>query len=879
MSPERWALLQQIFDTAIELSPDERRAYLDTACGNDTGLRGEVDALIAANEDADGVIEAVIHGAADLAVETRLDAAGQKIGPYRVVRTVGHGGMGAVYLAERADDAFRQQVAIKVVSATLVGHDTEARFRAERQILASLDHPNIARLIDGGTTDDGVPYLVMEYIRGEPINRFCDQRNLGVNERLELFRRICSAVHYAHQNLVVHRDLKPGNILVTDDGTPKLLDFGIAKILDNKHIEHTVAVTRVGERLLTPEHASPEQLLGRSVTTASDIYSLGILLYELLTGRRPFVISGMRPGQLEKRILEDPPEPPGRVFARRAGAPDLAQNAIAAARGSTPDRLRRRLAGDLDNIVLMALRKEPERRYSSVGQFSDDLRRHLASMPVLARRDTWAYRTDRFVRRHRVGVTMGVLAMLAVIGFGIAMAFQAQRIAAERDEAARQRESADQAVDWLVDIYRYADPGEARGSEITARQLLDNGARRIEAELDDQPQVQARLMDTIGRIYLNLGVYDRANELIDAARQIRAVLFPDGHDDVAESLRSLALLRLDEGHWREAREYADSALSISRALHGEKHLDVAHARHALGRALQSGLALDEAERELTASMDLYASLLGNRHRQVGSVMSDLAQVHREKGDFAGAEALLRRALDIGRSALGPDHPEVILRTTNLALVLHYLGDRDTAESLYRDALAAQQRVLGDRHAHVGITKANLGRLLLERDDFDGAREMFVGALDIDRTARGPGSFLVGYHHANLGQLHAAAGRLDEAEAHFRQALAIYADTPAEERIYEASAMTGLGRVLVDKGLPLEAETLLRGALERWAPDYPNDHWQVWTTRSVLAAALAASGGDPAAVDLMRQSHERLAEKWGEDDRRTRWVRERLAALD
>ncbi len=877
MTPERWARLQQIFDAVMDLPRPERGAYLDRVCANDPLTRGEVEALMASSDSAEELITDAIHDAADQAIEKRLDATGQLIGPYRILRTLGHGGMGAVYLAERADRQFHQQVAIKVVTGAVTDKETDVRFRAERQILASLDHPNIARLIDGGNTEAGVPYLVMEYIEGRTILKFCDEKRLDIDARIDLFRKICAAVHYAHQNLVVHRDLKPGNILVTDEGVPKLLDFGIAKILDTKHIPQTVAVTRAGDRLLTPEHASPEQILGRQVTTASDIYSLGVLLYELLTGRRPYQVSGIRPGQMERLICEQIPEPASRVFSGSAPF-DEATDRLAAARSTTAERLRRRLVGDLDNIVLVALRKEPERRYSSINQFSEDLRRHRAGMTVHARPDTWLYRTEKFVRRHKVGVAMAVASVLAVIGFGIAMALQAQRIAVERDLVAAENEKARQVTRFLIDMFKAADPWETLGNEITAREILDIGARRVAVELNDQPELQARLMDTVGQVYLSLSLYDQARAQLEQAHAIRLGLFPERHPDVAGSLHNLALLNLDQGQWRVAEESVRKALDISRELLGPDHEDVAAMLHTLGRVYQTGLDLEAAERTLRQSMDMYARLFGDDDLKVASVMNDLAQVLRERGDLATAEQLLRRALEIGRARLNPDHPELMLHVINLALVRHYLGDLDTAEALYREALDIQRRVLGEDHAHIGLTQANLGRLLLERGDTDEAERFFIEAMELDTRARGADSFHVGYHHANLGQLYTVTGDLVASERHFRRALAIYAATQADERVYEASAMTGLGRVLVDTGAAAEAVPLTRTALERWRPAYDDDHWQVWATRSVLGAALAAVGETAEAEVLLADSHAQLRNQWGTDDHRARWAGRHLAAL-
>ncbi|MEM9057285.1 MAG: serine/threonine-protein kinase, partial [Pseudomonadota bacterium] len=343
MTAEAWARLESIFNAAFELEGDVRRRYLDEACGVDLALRREVEALLSSVQSDDTEIERMIGEAAENTIEQQADATGVHIGPYRVVRTIGTGGMGSVYLAKRADKQFRQRVAIKLVNSFLVNQESRARFLSEREILATLEHPNIARLLDGGDTAEGAPYLVMEYIQGLPVTAYCDQNELSVDERLGLFRKICEAVHFAHQNLVVHRDIKPGNILVTRDGTPKLLDFGIAKILDAERYDRTVALTQVGDRLLTPENASPEQVRGKAVTTASDVYSLGVLLYELMVGRRPHDVRGLSPGEMERTICEVEPPPPSATLIETDDAsagPLPGPDEVAKRRGTTPDRLR-----------------------------------------------------------------------------------------------------------------------------------------------------------------------------------------------------------------------------------------------------------------------------------------------------------------------------------------------------------------------------------------------------------------------------------------------------------------------------------------------------------------------------------------------------------
>ena len=552
--------------------------------------------------------------------------------------------MGTVYLAVRDDDQYEKQVAIKLVRR---GMDTDFivdRFRHERQILASLDHTNIARLLDGGTTEDGLPYFVMEYIEGSPINQYCDDRRLSTVERVKLFRTVCSAVQYAHQNLVVHRDIKPSNIIVTPEGVAKLLDFGIAKLLALDAVGQAQAATVTMMRPMTPDYASPEQVRGRAITTAADIYSLGVLLYELLTGRRPYRVKTFTPQEIEQVICEQEPEKPSTAIDRGE-----AQN----------EKTRRRLRGDLDNIVLMAMRKEPERRYASVEQFSDDLRRHLEGLPVRARKDTLAYRAEKFVRRHKVGVAMAALMLALVVGAIVIVLGESRRAARERDKA--ERVSA-----FLVNIFKVSDPDEARGKTVTAREILDKGAERIEVELKDQPEVQATLMNTVGLVYRGLGLYEEAGVLIEKSLIIRRELHGGEHVEVAKSLNDLGWIYIEKQKPAEAEPLLREALDMRRRLLGD-HPDVAQSMNFLGFALFDKGDDDTAERLFRESLAMRRRFLGE-HMDVAQSLNNLGLTLHDKGDYDGAEPLFEEAIAIDRKLIYGDHPTVATHLNNLALL-------------------------------------------------------------------------------------------------------------------------------------------------------------------------------------------------------------------
>ncbi len=512
---DRWQRLQKIFAEAADLPADKQKQFVADACGGDEALRLELVGMLQCDADpTGGPLTNALDAAIDATSTDRRQALiGTVVGSYRLVSVLGHGGAGSVYLAERSDRQYSAQVAVKIVESAALHPDMKLRFRAERQILASLNHPNIARLVDAGETENNLPFLVMEYVHGEPVDRYCDKRELGLAARLELFMEICAAVQYAHQSLVVHRDLKPANILVTGDGVPKLLDFGIAKLMDTSPVvTQAIALTRMNDRLLTPEYASPEQILGRPVTTVSDVYSLGVVLYELLTGRRPYSVAATSQLELERSIcVTDPPRPSAVVRRTVDGldTPGVTAASLAASRSLSPEKLERQLVGDIDAIVMRALRKEAVHRYGSVEQFAADLRRYLANEPVVARQGNWAYYSQRFVRRHAFGVAASATGIAFLTAFAVMTSIQANRIAAERDRATQEGQRAEQVSNFMLDVFAAADPFVSQGKEVTARELLDQASRRISGDLNQQPEVRARLLEAIGTI-------------VSAARAIRS---------------------------------------------------------------------------------------------------------------------------------------------------------------------------------------------------------------------------------------------------------------------------------------------------------------------------------------------------------------------
>ncbi|MEP7097758.1 MAG: serine/threonine-protein kinase, partial [Dokdonella sp.] len=631
MDPERWRRVSNVFDVVVDAPESERAALLHRLCGGDHATRADVEALLAADVrgDAFGAQTFAVRAAAAVAWERDHDAgaaAGALIGSWRAVRELGRGGMGVVLLVERADGQFEQRAALKLIKRGMDSEAVLARFLRERQILARLSHPNIARLLDGGLSADGRSYFVMEYIEGAPLLDYCAQHALGLSARIDCALQICAALQFAHRQLVVHLDIKPSNVWVTESGEVKLLDFGIARLLGGDRMGATTQTGSAHGGALTPAYAAPEQLRGEPVSTASDVYSLGCLVYELLTGRRAFDVDDTASHDALRNALDRAqPDPPSRAATR--GASD-------ASAPVSPRSLR----GDLDTIVLKALQREPERRYTTIEAFAQDLRSHLRGRPIAARRDSALYRTGKFVLRHRVGVALAGTALLALL----AMTAIALREATSAHEQARRAEA---VTDFLVGIFRVADPrGTPGGAKLSARDVLDSGARRLDAGLEQQPQLAASLTEVLGKVYSELGEYDRAMAMLQRSLQLRG---NRNHEDAA---------------------YAATVAVLGRAQY-EKGDYVA--------ALQSAQqALDE-------------------HRAQGKsagpmVAGDLAlqgEIARRQGDFGRAELLLKQALAMSRATLVAPHAQIAAQLNRLAALYNDMGRLQDGIALTDDGQA------------------------------------------------------------------------------------------------------------------------------------------------------------------------------------------------
>jgi serine/threonine-protein kinase len=813
MSTERHEQARVILRQVMDRAPDQREAWLDEACRDNVQLRHEVEMLMLEAStsptqpflDIQGIVAAAVKL---IPPDTASPFIGELIGPYKLIRELGKGGMGVVFLGERADDQFKKRVAVKIIKRGMDTEEIVARFRHERQILASLDHPNIARLLDGGTTADGLPYFVMEHIEGQPIDEYCSAHKLTTNERLNLFRTVCGAVHYAHQNLVVHRDLKPTNILVAEDGTVKLLDFGIAKILNPEMFPETVLPTRTWERPMTPAYASPEQVRGAAITTASDVYSLGVVLYELLTGRRPYEFKSLAPHEIAKVVCETQPIRPSTAVRQSETLSEDSAGKTGLETNIEAERLSRRLQGDLDNIVLMALRKEPQRRYASAQQLSEDIRRHLARRPVIAREDTLGYRAEKFVKRNKTAVAAAAVFVVLLAGFAVTMWMQSLRVARERDRAERERDKAARVSSFLVDLFKVNDPSESKGNAVTAREILDKGAEKVAGELKQQPETQATLMQTMGDAYQSLGLLDRSLPLLEDSLKLRRQASGNNHPDTASSLQSLGELHVTRGEFDKAEPLFRESLDIRRKLYGNEHEAIAESLNSLGNLFYNKRDYNTAEPLLRDAIAMQRKLAGGENAPLANYESNLAQTLQDSGKIEEAEKLNRDSLAIQRKLLGEAHPAVVSSLNNLAVLLLKKRDLDGAEQTFRELIAAGRKLYGEENHHVGLYLANLGYVLSEKGNQTEAETLLRRALEIRRKTLPPGSPEIAHSSILLGRLLVSKGEAQEAEPLLREAVETFRRNFPKTSTMTADAENVMGECLTELRRYDEAEALL-----------------------------------------------------------------------
>lgn len=858
-----WTRIDAVFSALLDLPSEQRAAALDEQCGEDHALANAVRRLLDAEQRSVAAFEsaaASMHALAKDAVQPFpedevIPPNLRQVGAYRLTERLGEGGMSVVWKAERDDGEFQQTVAIKLMRRWIESDDTVQRFRSERRILAGLEHPNLARLLDGGVVGDGWPYFVMEYVDGLPITEYCDHHRLDIDQRLDLFMQVLDVVQYAHRRLVVHRDIKPSNILVTAEGRVKLLDFGIAKVLDQEAMSVTESeLTQFGGRPMTPAYASPEQITGEPVTTASDVYGLGVLLYQLLTGCSPYRAPPDQPLHLREAVLTQiPPNPSARVLEACDDGDALI---LARRRGTTPARLARRLRGDLDVICQVTLRKEPERRYPIVEQLAADLERHRHRLPVLARAGNWRYLSGRFVRRHTWGLAAGVLVPLAVlIGIGV----HVERLGAERDraetaavQAEREAAKAHQVTDYLVSLFRAADPAQAAGREVTAVELVERGIDETE-RLAEDPALQAEMFRVLGQVSQALGQYQSGAALLLRSLTTLDAMPPPTTLDRADVLADLGFIHFQMGRFEEAERFnrdALAALPADAALHrapvltnlGIVHIltsrykeaegllaeaiaahetgapgSAAHATtlNALGTLLSRQGRHGDAIEMLETALELRRELFGELHPAVSVSLSNLGSALVEAGDSAAAEPYLLKALEIDEQLLGYKHPSVAVLLNQLAGARRDLGDAAGSIGHLHRALDILRQHEGEDGASPAIATvlSGLGSGHLRLGAYEEAAGYLTDAIAIEERVLGPDSRELAVDLVLLGTVRLGQGRLEEAEALYSRGLRIFDALLGENDVRIGNALGYLAEVNWQLGRHEEALALGGRALE------------------------------------------------------------------
>jgi eukaryotic-like serine/threonine-protein kinase len=793
---KRWNRASKHLDDLLDLSAEEREASIDALSLLDPDVAVDVQTLLAAHRrlTSEGFLEA------DLSITPAGPSAGLAVGPYVLTESIGHGGMGSVWRADRSDGRFKGSVAVKLLNPELIGKSSGDRFTREGQILAKLTHPNIARLLDAGLTATGQPFLVLELVDGSQIDRYCDAHGTRVNARLLLFLDVLAAVAHAHANLIVHRDLKPSNVLVTTGGAVKLLDFGIAKLLDAESGEDTPMLLTRGGGALTPKYAAPEQVTAGAITTATDVYALGVMLYELLTGVHP-VGSPESAAGLVRAIVENEPLRPSDV---------------------APQDVRAALRGDLETIIGKAMRKRPSERYASVVEFADDIRRYMQHQPISARPDSARYRAGKFMRRHRGPLTVAALVLLAVGGLVSYYTYELRRA---RDRAELQAVKSARMNELLTSVLRGADPfrtPDGREIEPTVRSLLDGSVVRIKTELADRPDLQAEMFNVIGQTYERMGLHDTAMPLLEQALvigralperdlltmghtlkalgvlkrrmgdhegalpllreslELRRSLMGNDHNDVAISLVELARLYEDRGRDAEAHALSIEALDIRIRVLGHDHRETATSKSDVGRLLWRQGRLDESERLLRESLATFKKVLGDQHPNTASAMHYLALALHAKNDFPAAEDWMRRSMDIDGRAIGTQHPSYANSLNSLSIILLDQGRIDEAQAAIDQSLAIGRKTMGEAHNRVLGFRLTAARLMMIRKDFAQAEAEMRSVLPAREKLYQAGDWRIGQVKALLGAALAGQGRFDEARSALDESLRMLKDVPGQQ---------------------------------------------------------------------------------------------------
>ncbi|MCL4843744.1 MAG: tetratricopeptide repeat protein [Bryobacteraceae bacterium] len=848
MDQERFERIQALFHRVADLPEAERVVILETECIGDDTLREMVEEMVRADAGGGSVLDGDLAGVAGAVIGTVPET--RMVGPYRLIRVAGEGGMGVVYLAERED--LGSQVALKLLRDAWLSPARRERFANEQRTLAQLNHPSIARLYDADTLPDGTPWFVMEFVEGLPLTEYCRERRSGLAERVRLLRAVAEAVQFAHANAVIHRDLKPSNILVKEDGSIRLLDFGIAKQLEEAE-GRPGDQTRTGLRMMTPAYAAPEQVRGERAGIYTDIYALGVLLYELVTGRPPFEVTTRTPGEAAELIAKGDPERPS----------------VAARRGEGGLAVRNAVWRDLDVLILKAMHRDPERRYATAEALIRDLDHLLNEEPLEARPDSVVYRLEKLVRRRWRGLAAATT--VVVVMAGMAAVFTA-RLAGARNEAEAEAERAQRIQQFMLSLFQGGDEmaGPAEGLRVV--DLLERGAREARA-LDAEPRVQAELLHTLGELYQKQGDLEKAEELLNQALERRRALHGPEHAEVARNLLALGQLRAAQAKLEEAEKFVSEGLGMARRVLPAGHIGLARALAAQGEVLsargeyaRAGAALEEAarlaagSRELApilfelASVEFYAghydrseelnrriltlfqAQLGDGHPLVADVIVNLGAIRSEKGDAAGAAERYREALKITEAWFGPEHPKTASNLTMLGRAQVKLEETDAAIRTLERAIGIQERHFGGDHPKVASALNELGTVTRSLGRPEEAIGHYRRAGAIWRKVHGENHYLNGIALSNVASVELEVGRMESAEALMKEALSRFQAALGEKHSNTGIARLKLGRVLVRRKKYREAERELRAGLAVLEPQMEADSPWLAAGRKDLAEA-------------------------------------------
>ncbi len=831
----QWERVKELFDAALQREPAEREEFLKDACGPDDSLREEIRSLLSAYVDSGGLSQPFIP--VEMPAEAQV---GDLIGPYRLTRKLGEGGMGQVWLAEQTEP-LRRQVALKLIRAGVYDSAMLARFLAERQSLAVMEHPAIAKVFDAGATAEGQPYLVMEYVHGEPITRYCDEKKLNLRQRLELFVQACEGVQHAHQKAIIHRDLKPANILVIEvDGkpTPRIIDFGLARAIElQPGASETEAVAG------TPGYMSPEQAAGGDIDTRTDVYSLGVVLYELLAGQTPFDAAEWRNLSLSEVVERAQKQTTPRPSAKAAEKSQVALEA-AEHRQCRRGRLAAQLVGDLDLIALKALERDRQKRYGTPNELAADIRRFLRHEPVEAHPPSLSYQLGKYARRHRVGLATVTLLVLLLAGFAALQAVELRRIARERDRANR-------ITDFMTGMFKVSDPSEAHGNQVTAREILDKASNGIGAGLSQDPELQAQMMTVMGQVYENLGLYERSQSMYSQAAEIFQRLKGPEADDTLKAETSLAWTDYRRGKYKDAENLLRQVLAIRQRRFGTNNPETMTVMNYLGPVLSEEGHAAEAETMLRQVLAYRRRTLGNSNPDTLVAIDHLALALQDLGRWPEAESLHREQLAMWRKIEGPDSMRGLYAADNLAIILYRENRLAEAESFDRQVLADKRRVLGPDHPETVRSMNTLSAVLTDEGKLGEAKTLAEQVIAIRTRVLGPDHPLTLSAMSNLGEILTRLKDYDAAERILQQARSDEMRVLGLNDPKTALSTYNLACLELKRGRRDQALELLRGAV-----DHGLAHWVV--AQMPTDPDLAPLDGDPRFTALVQYADQHSA---------------------